>query len=1629
MWRLCLAALALGEEANLRTNPHDTEHLAEARPIAAPGSLAQLLRDYYSGTIPPSSLAQVGVSAADLSTLTEAVQGTSASSRKLRKLLSQRSGYDAESFETYLKDIEKNEKEGAGSWGDQWVSSSRLTKGLEDMVEFGIKEDAAGAYVARPSDKPAAYPLSAVKILKKYQDWLDGTVRDVTGEEPTTSPNQGAMSSVTKNEDTESMESVVNTLLDGKPAAGFEVMGRKPACQPGDPNCEDEDISVAGVETNMRSTEENAKKMVSNLEKDVESIWIGAGTLAPALGADAGIFAGSGGAGGGAAHRRREMASSATSAASTPSVGMTSPDGVDPETGEYDPANDPRSVLKVLQEEQKNTYNNASQAQSAMTFAMNQEMDAINRKVDEYVNTLDTSMTEKSDRLDKFVKTSEDLLVGLEEMRHEYYGSVNTGMEDAAGTMSAYERDARDAARIYNKQASELERRIKKEARDRETDARQVLGKELRSQMKDQRKMLKGVTDTFTADKDLYREKAKGAKEGIRKAASNFQRQYRVQKQAWKAAARDATKLLTKKKQAIDRMNARADRLNEGVDALAGADNEALDEAKRYAIKLGNSFKGMGEPAIQIKAEKQRAESNFNAVEKQVQKMEKKRIDMAGKTAKDNYIAEVEALLKAKRKSVREANNKVKGFWDQFMKMNNSEEALPINISGNELKLQYLTSEVATQMANARNNAAQRQASLKTFVRDETDKVLSAVDLEDRRTMDIAREIRDRSVKYRGRLTGLASAAREKFRTVRNAVQEKLTDTVDGVDAQLRTVGSTQTKLRNVEHQMDTLANGSIPTQQRAVESAMMDIEHNVSKVERGLQDKVGEALNHIANEIKRTEGNAATLWQDAHTAVTTNSQNLKQKSDAAVTKGERELSVIQSQADESAETLQRNTTKITDVMNDLEHELNKEKDNGQFLVDKLDKKVQGFVGQAKMKAAVLNKELADVETDSIRDATNGMKWQEQEVEKWSQEATKLHQDNIDALTHFAQQGVEDAGQNIGAAVSGADQKTARFENYFKQVKEHAKTIEFAGANLAKQLKNSLAMTQHRLQAGNIALVESKHKQEKLLGERAAGIQRAIKAKEGRIGSAAVAQMERESRDSEQAIKEIMRKEHMTDQQRKQLLAEEENRLQKKLRYIEGRVMGAQTQVDELVHRQGDAAAEMSGAVDAQGGDVKTTDTAESMAKVKAGQEENKLLFQEMTDAQQAVYFLDTLKGKVKKMLADADARWEERLQLATEEMTAGSNAEMKTVVSGVQELVSESRTDGDELLAQIRQMDAKVLELSAKLKTESNKTNSDFEGELQVERDATDNAKDVLTSLARTGLDKLLNMSATLVNEINTTGTKMNTEFVDFKAKRAQHRVTLDRLGQIEGVADVDLARTVAAKGTELQEAHHSSQTYLAGFGAHDAAFKRLVFGKMKDLGYELDMDEVNAASMMPNVQGAENKLDAEVGAALQGEQARLSAELAAIYAQSDEKVAAVMRDMSLTEDERRAKVAEIEAEARARASGLFREQQRMREREAALEAQLARYATLVAEAEGKAEEAVASGHLSPEALGVTADLKKAGQKLQELKRHPIFSALEVGDASRADALAQLQRENAKLRQEDATMEREIAELEAQLP
>jgi len=225
--------------------------------------------------------------------------------------------------------------------------------------------------------------------------------------------------------------------------------------------------------------------------------------------------------------------------------------------------------------------------------------------------------------------------------------------------------------------------------------------------------------------------------------------------------------------------------------------------------------------------------------------------------------------------------------------------------------------------------------------------------------------------------------------------------------------------------------------------------------------------------------------------------------------------------------------------------------------------------------------------------------------------------------------------------------------------------------------------------------------------------------------------------------------------------------------------------------------------------------------------------------------------------------------------------------------------------------------------------------------------------------------------------------------------------------------------------------------FTEHDMGFKRLVYQKMKDLGYELDMAEVEAAHPRPKL-GA-SAIDGEVGDALRDERSRLAAELAGVYSKSDELIAAVMADQSLSEEERRAKCAQIEAEAKARASALFIEQKQMKAREAALEAQLATYGAKVSEAAAAAKAAAEAGILSPQAMNITKNLEDAGGHIATMRAHPLFATglVEVGSKGEVrhagnslseEKVIALEKANAQLKRETDHLESEVETLHQKL-
>merc|ERR1719375_91172 len=84
----------------------------------------------------------------------------------------------------------------------------------------------------------------------------------------------------------------------------------------------------------------------------------------------------------------------------------------------------------------------------------------------------------------------------------------------------------------------------------------------------------------------------------------------------------------------------------------------------------------------------------------------------------------------------------------------------------------------------------------------------------------------------------------------------------------------------------------------------------------------------------------------------------------------------------------------------------------------------------------------------------------------------------------------------------------------------------------------------------------------------------------------------------------------------------------------------------------------------------------------------------------------------------------------------------------------------------------------------------------------------------------------------------------------------------------DTKKAADVGEKAKALKLNHTTNEMWFAGFNAHDILFKRLVYEKMRDLGYELGMEGVEAAAIHPQMGSVESQIEGEVGSALRGEE-----------------------------------------------------------------------------------------------------------------------------------------------------------------
>merc|ERR1719399_2432142 len=111
-----------------------------------------------------------------------------------------------------------------------------------------------------------------------------------------------------------------------------------------------------------------------------------------------------------------------------------------------------------------------------------------------------------------------------------------------------------------------------------------------------------------------------------------------------------------------------------------------------------------------------------------------------------------------------------------------------------------------------------------------------------------------------------------------------------------------------------------------------------------------------------------------------------------------------------------------------------------------------------------------------------------------------------------------------------------------------------------------------------------------------------------------------------------------------------------------------------------------------------------------------------------------------------------------------------------------------------------------------------------------------------------------------------------------------------------------------------------------------------------------------------------------------------------ADARVAELMRDERLTEEEREAAIAKVREEAALEAEKILQEQQAAAHAEELVGKAASRYDEMSAAAKNATDAAIAGGHLSPEAVALHHRLESAAESLKKVSVAPwLASSLQL--------------------------------------
>lgn len=610
------------------------------------------------------------------------------------------------------------------------------------------------------------------------------------------------------------------------------------------------------------------------------------------------------------------------------------------------------------------------------------------------------------------------------------------------------------------------------------------------------------------------------------------------------------------------------------------------------------------------------------------------------------------------------------------------------------------------------------------------------------------------------------------------------------------------------------------------------------------------------------------------------------------------------------------------------------------------------------------------------------------------------------------------------------DEKLGRLESIRKSAQGKFSEVKLDASSLIDGIWGELQRDAEELSLEAAEQHTTEHAQQEALQKRADYLNNLIFRETGATQAAMTAEMQNAVTKSHDKMKQLSRDQTMTDARQWAAIKDEDHKLKQQLATIATRAGHAGDAVEAFVQAAYADTMDVASDSTAASSEVEGGGVSAHQAMQAAAGAELEAMAGGASNAEKLVQVLSHMKQALAELQDSMGSTFEKRQHAALEHIAHGHHASDQ-LASGVKDSVAGLLATQSDMVAHIKEGSERIAKEYFQRRDVSKKQLGAIDGMLTAE--GTELAKDagVLQARVEDGVNKTAGVLEAILPSVG----DMLTTAENAEADRARtHGEFETGILQTENLESEHEMEEVMPVKDEVQKEHLKAdrrQVWKHHFGMKQHAWKTIVANKMKELGYELDAEALQAMNSIHahHMQAQDNaKFGADVAEKATQIERDAEAKILELHKQADEEINSILADESLSKAEKERKVQEIRDRVAREASGVFQDQTEAVLRQERLQKALNEYHRMVDAAKEATAEAIAAGHLSPDAVKIHKQLADLASDIAALHSQPWLqsSALQVG--SHAAAATKVAATNVALTRSNAHLASEIHALEAAL-